>query len=174
MGNRYLVEVVSPLPLSECVSRLRAATDNRAIEYYFGIGSKPVVAKISDCSFRLRRRIWYSNSFQTYLSATMRPQLGGTVISGECGMHPTVVPFSIIWFALVAVSMLLAPGLKVLHGQRDEDALFGLIICSVMLGLGIGIVRFGRYLARNEARILSDFIFQTLDAGPINPNAQTP
>ena len=134
-------------------------------------GSKPVVGRITETSLRLRKRIGYRNSFQSFLAATLRPEAGGTVISGEVGMHEFVKVFMFIWFGgviLIGGTMFVATVGKILFGSgnQHENVWMGVVIPPVMLIFGFGLVRFGRYLARDEARFLTDFLVQTLNAHP--------
>src|SRR5277367_2110356 len=169
MKGQNRIEVFSPFTPADCASRLREAIDGGVMVSLFGMGSKPVIGRVSESSFRLRRRIRYHNSYQTYLTATMRPELGGTVISGVCAIHPLVRIFNIVWFggvALIGGAVFLATGWNALSGKSGEsrDTLLGMIIPLVMLAFGIGLVRFGRYLARNDPRFLITFLIQTLNA----------
>jgi len=132
-------------------------------------GSKPVVGRVTETSLRLRKRIGYGNSFQSYLAATLRPEAGGTVISGEVAMHPFVRVFMFIWFGgaiLIGGTMFVATigTLFFGSGSKHQNAWMGAVIPPVMLVFGFGLVRFGRYLGRDEARYLTDFLIQTLNA----------
>jgi hypothetical protein len=101
----------------------------------------------------------------------MSPEHSGTAISGVCAMHPLVRIFNIVWFggvALIGGTVLIATGWNALSSKSAEsrDTLLGMVIPLGMLAFGIGLVRFGRYLARNDPRFFTDFLIQTLDARP--------
>jgi hypothetical protein len=86
-------------------------------------------------------------------------------------MHPLVRIFNAVWFGGVALfggTLFLATGLNALSGKSGDtrETLLGMIIALVMLSFGIGVVRLGRYLARNDPQFLMDFLIQTLDARP--------
>ncbi len=49
-------------------------------------------------------------------------------------------------------------------GDLHPNAWVGAIMFPVMLAFGFGLLRFGRYLARDESRFLKDFLIRTLDA----------
>ncbi|MGA8321248.1 MAG: hypothetical protein WB774_10620 [Xanthobacteraceae bacterium] len=67
-------DLISPLPLAECIRRLRAATDSG-----FAIaGSKPVLGSVGDTSIRLRRRTYYRHSSQYWLSGQFVEEGGET------------------------------------------------------------------------------------------------
>jgi hypothetical protein len=162
------LELSSPYSPNECAARLAAAID--AEPRWFSswsamFGSKPVIGTVSGDSLCLRKRIGYRNSFQSSLTATMRPGQGGTVISGEMGMDPLVLAFLFIWFGLVILiggSVFLATVGDILSGHRNSIA--GAAIPVGMAGAGFAMVQLGRFLARGEARFLTEFLIQTLDA----------
>lgn len=166
------IQLFSPLPPAECASRLAAAMDVERSPLFSvaGLfGSKPVIGRVTETSLRLRKRIGYQNSFQSFLVATLRGEAGGTVISGEFAMHPFVNAFMFVWFGGVILiggtGFLAAVGtIFFVSGSQRQTAWMGVVIPPLMLAFGFGLVRFGRYLARDEARFLTDFLAQTLDA----------
>lgn len=148
------IEVFSPFCPDDCASRLDAAIDS---EWKF-FGSKPVIGRASESSLRLRKRIFYNNSFQSILVATMRPEQRGTIISGTCGMRPVVRIGMLIWFAGVILI-----GLPVAFSMLRTHDSMGVAIPVGLLVFGFALIKFGRYLARNETRFLKDFLIQTLN-----------
>jgi len=68
------IEVLSPLSPAECVARLDAAIECDSTMLHY----KSVVGKVRGDSLRLRKRIWYRNSFQTLLWAKLVPERKGT------------------------------------------------------------------------------------------------
>lgn len=165
---------VSPFSPAECAERLGSAIDREgsilvSLSAYFG--SKPVIGRVSAGSLRLRRRIAYRNSFQSFLFATLEPAVRGTRITAEVKMHPFVRGFMFVWlgfvvffwglsaFAVVAS----ATGVVEVHGSHGW---LGLLAPLVMGAFGVGLVKFGRYLARDEERFLLDFVTGILDARP--------
>jgi hypothetical protein len=162
------VELRSPLSPSECVVRLSGAIDSERMAYVSlaGLfGSKPVAGYVTESSLRLRRRIYYRNSFQTFLTATLRPDGSGTSISGELGIHPAARWFMMIWFGFVGVVggvMVVASLFGTL--RTDGSPWVGAAVLPGMLGFGIAIVQLGRWLARKEGTFLIDFLVQTLEA----------
>jgi hypothetical protein len=155
----------SPFTPVDCAKRLREAVDEGAMVSFFRAGSKPVIGKVSEFSLTLNKRINYRNSYQPYLTATMRPELGGTAISGVLAMHPFVRIFNVVWFGFVTI-IFLGMGWASLSGKRGDsrETSLMLIVPLGMLCFGIGLIWFGRFLARNEPKFLEDFLIQTLDA----------
>jgi hypothetical protein len=174
------LEIFSPLPPAECAARL-ASTIDRERSLLFSstalLGSKPVIGQASESSLRLRKRIRYRNSFQSFLFATMRPQQGGTLISGTFAMHPMVRTFMFVWFGFVAViggALTLATVRGTLSSSDgNSHSPMGVIIPVGMLCIGLALIRFGRYLARNEARFISDFLIQTLHGREQEPASES-
>lgn len=157
---------------AECVSRITAATDIVSLvplSLSGMFGSKPVIGRVTESSLRLRKRIKYRNSFQSFLTATLRRDNGGTIISGRVAMHPFVRVFMFIWFGggilIGGTIFVIAIGSMVFgSGRQPEGAWLGIVMPPVLLAFGYGLVRFGRYLARHEATFLTDFLIETLEA----------
>jgi hypothetical protein len=169
--NPNRVKLVSPLTPAECVARLTAAVD---LERAFSpgaawFGSKPVIGRVTETSLRLRKRTGYRNSFQNYLTATMRAEAGGTSISGHVGMNPFVRAFMFVWFGFLVLFggaifiSSIASAFGVSHA-RHKNEWMGIAFFPIMLVFGFLLVRFGRYLARNEERFLTEFLIRALDA----------
>ncbi|MGB7040960.1 MAG: hypothetical protein WBD83_15375 [Xanthobacteraceae bacterium] len=77
-------DLISPLPLAECIRRLRAATDSG-----FAIaGSKPVLGSVGDTSIRLGRRTYYRHSSQYWLSGQFVEEGGENLLHCTVGLHP--------------------------------------------------------------------------------------
>jgi len=170
--NSNRIELLTPLTPEECASRLMAVIDTeRSALFSFAalFGTRPVIGRVTDSSLRLRKRIGYRNSFQSFLTATMRREAEGTVISGEVAMHPFVRIFMIIWFSGVILIggtiFLVTIGSLISHSaHQQQNAWVGAVIFPAMLVFGYGLIQFGRYLARGEAPFLEDFLIQTLGA----------
>jgi len=99
--NSDRVNLLAPFTPAECVSRLTAAMDTELslLSSFVALrGSKPVIGWVTESSMRFRKRLGYGNSFQSYLTATVRPAAGGTAILGKIAMHPLVWVAMIVWF----------------------------------------------------------------------------
>lgn len=174
--NSNRIQLLSPLTPAECVSRLAGVIDTERSAIFSLARSRPVVGRVTDSFLRLRKRIRYRNSFQSFLTATMRPEAGGTLISGEVAMHPFVRVFMFMWLGgvlLIGGTMFLATvgSMVIGSGSHHQNAWMGVVIPPVMLAFGFGLVCFGRYLAREEARFLKDFLIRTLDVHDQNRSA---
>jgi hypothetical protein len=173
------IQLLTSLTLAECVARLQAAIDSdRTVSFSVRrwFGSKPVIGSVSGTSLRLYKRITYRNSFQSQLTATLQPSADGTVISGTVGMHPVTIVFMILWFGLLSLlggTVFLVTLRRMLFDEATQpsDAWTGVVIPLLMFAFGIGLVGFGRHLARDEARFLTDFVMRTLKARPTDRGA---
>ena len=99
----------------------------------------------------------------------MRLEAGGTVISGKVAMHPFIQVFMFVWFGFAFIggfAMLVTTvnSLRFSSGGQRQNAWMGIVIPLLMPVFGFGLVRFGRYLARDETRFMKDFLIETLNA----------
>ena len=167
------IELRSPLSVADCVARLREAIDPPSKLF----GSRPVVGRVDNGGFRLHKRIHYRSSFQTHAMARFHEDEAGTRVSCRFGMHPVVLVFFAAWMSIVLVVG--ARGLVIALGAafstRPEGAapfavpLAGAVLPLGMLVFGAALVGFGRWLAREEERFLTDFLCVRLEAGGVTP-----
>jgi hypothetical protein len=157
---RTPVEVVSKLDRAEVLRRLQAGVDS---EWTFG-GGKDVVGRVAEDGFRLRLRIGYRNSFQTFMFGTVQAAGRGTRIVARTGMHPFAAVFMTLWISVVGLGA--AIGVAGLLQAQPGDAVQGLIILVPigMFAFGIALVGIGRWIARNERARLIEFLERTADA----------
>ncbi|HEY1385674.1 MAG TPA: hypothetical protein VGF43_18765 [Dongiaceae bacterium] len=163
-------ELVSPLSIIECTDRLRSATQSEWAIF----GTRPVVGKVGEKSFRLRKRLKMSrNSFQTYLSAKLSSEGMSTRLTCRFGMHPFVVVFMIVWFGGVTAGAIgsLVFGLR--HYSSGTMPSAGPLVPWGMVVFGIALVGVGRAMARGERQFLLDFLRETVDARPDISRAMT-
>ena len=156
-------ELVSPLSIIECIDRLRSATQSEWTIF----GTCPVVAKVGEKSFRLRKRLKAShNSFQTYLFAKLSSEGTSTRLTCQSGMHPFVVIFMIVWLGGVTAGAIgsLVFGLRQYSNGTIPSAA-GLVPWGMAL-FGIVLVVVGRRMARGERKFLMDFLRDTVEAQP--------
>lgn len=148
-----------------CVKRLQVEIDGPWARF----GSRPVMGRVSDSSLRIWKRIRYRNSFQTCLSAKLVEQDGRTRIGCRFSLHPFAVVFMAVWFGAVVLIGGMVIVVSTVAFLADPSAVppfvwLGLAIPIVMIAFGIGLIRFGRYLARDERQFLLEFLRQTIGA----------
>ena len=139
-------------------------------------GSKPVLGHVTQTSVHLRKRITYRNSFQNMFSGAMRPDIGGTVITGNFSMNRFVMVTMAIWFCGVVgfggfISVTTTAGFLSSSGPRGGNDWLAVVIPVGMVIFGVALVGIGRHLARHEAQFITAFLTQTLDATPKTRNA---
>jgi len=134
---------------------LRAAID--ADSLLLPGGSRPVVGRVSNGLVRLRKRIGYRNSFQTYLIGSLEQRNNVTVFRGKAGMNPLVAAFMALWF----VVLILIGGAGLVAGRQPLEAM---IIPPLMMVFGVAGVWLGRWLARSEKAFLIAFVAEVIAA----------
>jgi hypothetical protein len=168
--DRSTFQLFAPLTPAECAARLAPCVgEDRLFSFAAWSDGKPLVGRVTESSLRLRKRICYRNDFQPVLRATVNAVAGGTSISARCGLSLSVRISMSIWFgALIALNgpMLYATLTSIVAGNGGvrTGQWLGVGAVTLMLIFGVGLLVFGRHLARGEDRYLRDFIVQTLDA----------
>jgi hypothetical protein len=128
------IDLLSPYRPEECARRLRMVTDPGRRHR----NSNPLIGVITDTTLRLRRRLAYRNSFQTFLFATMEGEEKGTRLRCRFGMRVGLtVAFDLfgidhgidrpLWPAAVVPVLMAVFALFWLKFSRrlaDEDELF--------------------------------------------------
>ena len=127
-------------------------------------GSRPILGKLRDTTFRLQKRRYYRNSFAPFFFGRFVASDGGTLIEGGFRMHPFVKVFMIVWFSFLSVFSVIML-ISVFTGQADVPGspVFGLVIPTVMAAFGAALVKFGRWLCRNEETAIIAFLKSTLE-----------
>jgi hypothetical protein len=145
--------------MEECHMRLKEAVDTSFFSYF---SSKQVVGRISKDAISIRKRIRYRNSFQTVLRASLKPSGNGTKLLANIGLHPFVKIFIFIWFG----ALILIGGLIVIislssltkNTSADIGTIMGILIPLGMAMFGIALLKFGKYLARDESRFFNSIL----------------
>jgi hypothetical protein len=155
-------ELVSPLPLGECVRRLRAATDGQ----WAIAGSKPVLGFVGDKSIRLRRRTEYRQG-SCWVSGNFIEEFGWTRLVGRTGLHPALRGVLEIWIGVVLVLgsavVFKAARFALSEGATSQMLWLGIALPLVMLGCGVVLLIAGEYFPADEPRFLIDFVARTID-----------
>jgi hypothetical protein len=163
-------EFTSGYGLAESVDRLRAAT-KRSV--FGALGETSAVGKVSQEEVRLQRVIpMVSNSFKPFFVGRFEARNGGTVLTGRFGMSKFASIFICFWLvmvALIGIVLLISAPYSTATGNRFF--MFGPLI---MLPLGIAMVAFGKWLARNDIAWLSQVIQKALGATPKGANIESP
>ena len=158
-------DLISPLPLRECVRRLRAATDGG----WAMAGEKPVLGFVGDKSVRLRKRTYYRQSAQCWLSGKFVEEDGQTRLTCTLGLHPFARLFLEYWIGGVLVVggfILVRTARAFLFGPEPlpPNLWLGVAIPLVMLGFGVVLLLCGDYLTSDDPRFLVVFVEHTINA----------
>jgi hypothetical protein len=154
------LELVSPLPLVECQRLLNLGLQR----------STAVEGSVKGTRLRARKRIFYRNSFQIRLSASLIEEGSHTRIICRFGMHPVVIAFLVFWFGallFIGGGGISAGVFELMSGLHSEARdLVGSLIPAMMLMFGVMMLLVGRYLAAGDRRTLTGFVRETLNALP--------
>ena len=154
------LELVSPLPLVECQRLLNLGLQR----------STAVEGSVKGTRLRARKRIFYRNSFQIRLSASLIEEGSHTRIICRFGMHPVVIAFLVFWFGallFIGGGGIGAGVFELMSGLHSEARdLVGSLIPAMMLMFGVMMLLVGRYLAAGDRRTLTGFVRETLNALP--------
>ena len=155
------------IPIHECKTRLASAVDAERLALSMSgyAGSKPILGKLRDATFRLQKRRYYRNSFAPFFFGRFVASAGGTFIEGNFRMHLFVRVFMMFWFSFLAVFAVMA---LVLPSGGQPEAPWGkaplLLGAVAMAAFGVGLVKFGGWLGHGEERAIVDFLKSTLEA----------
>jgi len=160
-----IVDLLSPHPRTECVQRLQA---NVASEWAL-VTTLETVGVVDSTGFRIRKKIYYRNSFQQRLFGTLSDAPGGgTRIHGEIReldlKWVLVAAAAFAGFAFVGTLAILYNFRAALHDMPLIAILAIALIAPLLVAIGVGAVAIGRSLARTEQQFLVDFVKRTLDA----------
>jgi hypothetical protein len=157
-------DLVSPLPLAECVRRLREATDGS----FAMAGSKPVLGTVREGVIRLRRRNYYRHGSQCWLSGRLTEEGGSTRLHCTVGMHPFFRVFLKYWVACIFVGggTVFVHTLRTIWAASDplpQDLWLGLAVPPLLLGFGVVLLVIGDTNFGNDPRFLVEFVARTIE-----------
>ena len=153
------------LSIDDCKARLADSVDPVKLGWTISgyAGSREILGKIRGNSFRLQKRRNSRNSFAPYLYGQFKAADGGTRVEDEFRLHPFAQIFMALWFsflAVFAISMLVLPS----QGQAGSVRWPLLAVAAGMAAFGIGLVKFSRWLARNEEGAILALLKSSLEA----------
>lgn len=152
MFGKSKLEIVLPCSIEQACRRLAAKLDTSLF------GPRPVVGRLRGTRLTARKRIGYRNSFQTYLSADLIDLGNETLCRCRFSMHPLVIAFATVWFAIVVLAGGAVSIEALIRLGADRVPISGLLVPVEMILGGAALLAFGRWLARDEAAFLIDFI----------------
>ena len=155
------------IPIEECKARLASSVDAERLGFSWSgyAGSRPILGRLRDTSFRLQKRRYYRNSFAPFFFGRFVASDGGTLIEGEFRMHPFVKVFMIVWFSFLGVFSVTIVLTVAFAKPADVQgsSVLGLMIPAGMAAFGVALVKFGRWLGRSEETAIVAFLTSTLE-----------
>jgi hypothetical protein len=151
-------DFVSVYGLSESVERLAAATKRSVFSSW---GETAAVGKVSESQVRLQRVIpMMNNSFKPFFFGRFEVRDGVTVLTGRFTLTLFVKIFMTGWFGMLLLigGGILVSGVKA-QGSAPPFVLFQPLL---MVGGGVLLVAFGKWLSRNDVAWLSSVIERAL------------
>jgi hypothetical protein len=151
-----VIDLISPLPREACVRSLSSKVGT-------AWDGSTVIGSVGETSFRLRKRIFYRNSFQASLSGKFIDDPRGTRLRCRVGLHPFVTVFLTIWIGIVLVGCIWMI-VSLVSGAVPANRWPQAAIPFLMLAGGVALLKVGQFLSRDEADFLIDFLRKTVDA----------
>ena len=156
------------LSIDDCKARLAASVDPVKLGWTISgyAGSQEILGKIWGNSFRLQKRRNYRNSFAPYLYEQFMAGDGATRVEGEFRLHPFTKLFMALWFSFLAA---FAAGVLVLpsHGQAESARWPLLLFAAGMAAFGVALIKFSRWLARNEGGAIVALLKNKFEASDV-------
>ena len=166
----------SELSKQECLRRLQAHT-GRGPGLWNRWAEGTISAKVRGNRFRLFAwgPINVRNSFAPLFYGRLDEASDGTHIRGRFRMHPVVQALLVLWFGgLVAMAALLVLLPASSWGSRVAPPAFAVLGPVVMILLGYGVVRLGRWFARGQVESIRAFLVRELTAHACNEGSPNP
>jgi hypothetical protein len=159
-----LVTLTSPLPLAECLRRIKAAIGE--LSSFFS--DKDVIGTFDEGKFELRKRPRGKYKPTTVLLATLVEDWRGTVL--RCHFSTNLL----ITYILAGLGTLFILGIKVddLHIREQAGSISDIVevyssdILGIVVILIVGalVIVINTWSAQTERKFLIDFVCRTLDA----------
>jgi hypothetical protein len=144
-------EFRSGFGLEESVERLRAAT-KRSV--FSALSETAAVGKVTEKSVRLQRVIpMFGNSFKPFFLGQFQSGNGQVLLVGRFTMLPMVKVFMTFWLGVVSLT-----SVGFLFGLKSTTPAPAVLVPFLMLGGGVAMLAFGKWLARNDVAWLSEVI----------------
>lgn len=148
----------SAFALEESVERLRAATKRTV---FSALAQAAAVGPVKESKVRLQRVIpMFHNSFKPFFFGRFEARPDGVYLTGRFSLLPLAKIFMTFWLgATIVIGIVFAAS-----GQSRDGGAWGMLTCFGMTGFGIGLIAFGKWLARNDVDWLSTVISTALQA----------
>jgi hypothetical protein len=151
------LEFRTEMTLDRAVASLRSAT-SRSI--FNAIAREAATGKVTEQKVVLQRTIpLMGNSFKPFFVGRFSSESGETILRGVFTMHWMTKAFMAFWFGFCSIWTLLA---LYIAAAKPIELWFFPAGGLGMLFVGLAIVRFGKWLARNDQHYLCGVISKAL------------
>jgi hypothetical protein len=150
------LEFESSFDLEESVERLRAVTRRSS---FSDMARETAVGTVKERRVSLKRAIpMVGNSFKPFFVGRFEEADGKIVLRGHFTMHWFAKIFMTVWLGII----ILVAIVLVTQGIRSPKAWEGLPVVIAMIGAGLGLIKFGQWLSRNDPAWLAQIIRDAL------------
>ena len=150
----------STLPPEDLLRRIRSGCDEERFSLWSmsgHAGERTIIGKFDGDRFRLQMRRFYRNSFAPFFYGEVRAIDSGSELSGDFKLHPFVRIFFGIWMTGATLGAMAISVAGLTEGHAERVGPFIALPFALPL-FGFGMLRFGRWLARNEAPSIVRFL----------------
>jgi hypothetical protein len=136
------VRLETRLTIEQCKDRLASSIDPERFALWTGYaGSRPILGRIDDTSFRLQKRRSYSNSFAPFFFGQFVTFEKGARIEGSFRMHRLAKVFTAFWFSFLGISSVTTL-ISVIAGRNKFQA--AMLVPVGMMVFGAALIKFGQ------------------------------
>jgi hypothetical protein len=161
------IRFVSPYSVQESITRLSAVVKPSVLNSFSG---QCAVGTVTGKKVRIQRVIpLVGNAWKPFFYGAFSAAETGAVLEGAFKFSTFTRVFMSIWFGFIAFWTLLATAAVL--SKLPSDFWFPLFGVA-MFAAGIGMVRVGKWFARNDIAWLSQLIVQALETNGAQPGGQ--
>jgi hypothetical protein len=174
LSGRADVTLQTRLSFGECCTRLASVVDEERLGFSLSCfaGSKPILRKmISHDRFRLRKRIYYRNTFRRFFYGRLVPSNGGTLVKGEFRMRPLATAYVAFAYAFLLLGAIAAICSLDPSNTRGLVKLTG---CIGFFAVITFVIKSSQWLGRKNEREIVDVLKSTLEANEIQTERPGP
>ena len=144
------------IPAEEALARIEAAVRREGVlDRIVGALAPGISGKVNAENFRLMHKSFYTNGFRPILKGRVTVSACGSVLEGRFMMHPAVLGFMAMWFAMAALFalMFLVAAFMPQETQANDRWIGVLGVFAMPLG-GAAVMIVGWLLGRPDRRRL--------------------
>ncbi|MBU2862494.1 hypothetical protein KO489_01410 [Reinekea forsetii] len=138
-------EIEFQVPIDIAIDRLKGHVDS---SYFSSVGKERMVGFVSPKGVKIQRVMpSIQNSFKPFLVGSFSSYENTSTLSGVFRFHRFVQVFMTFWLFFVGLATLVMTLIAILN---PRESWFLPFIGFLMLGLGVGIIKLGKWFSRND------------------------